>query len=130
MAIDNALASVAVKDLGPAAEWYAKVLGRPADHRPMPEVAEWAFPAGGGLQVYQQPERAGAGSLTLSVDDLDGEVARLQRLGIDTGQRTSSDKVRTLMIVDPDGNHVAFAEAHDPAMLGGDRQASAAKRRA
>ena len=116
MAIDNALASVAVKDVRKAAAWYAKVLGRPADFEPMPEVAEWAFPGGGGLQVYQVSGRAGNGSLTLSVGDLDAEIARLDRLDIDTRQRTSSPKVRTLMIVDPDGNHIALAEAADPSL--------------
>lgn len=119
MAIENALASVAVKDVKKASAWYAKVLGRPADFTPMPEVAEWKFPGGGGLQVYQLVERAGSGSLTLPVSRIDDEIARLARLDIDTRQRTSSPKVKTLMITDPDGNHVAFAEAHDPAMLGG-----------
>ena len=40
----------------------------------------------------------------------------LGKLGIDTSQRTSGDKVKTLMITDPDGNHIAFAEATDPGM--------------
>jgi hypothetical protein len=40
----------------------------------------------------------------------------LNALGIDTGQRSSSKKVKTLMITDPDGNHIAFAEALDPSL--------------
>ena len=47
MSIDNALASVPVKNLQAAVAWYEQVLERPADSRPMPEVAEWKFPRGG-----------------------------------------------------------------------------------
>jgi predicted enzyme related to lactoylglutathione lyase len=82
----------------------------------MAEVAEWKFPRGGWLQVYQLPERAGAGSCTLAVDDIDRLIAHLQSLGIDTSERPSTAKVRTVMITDPDGNHLAFAQAIDPTM--------------
>jgi predicted enzyme related to lactoylglutathione lyase len=116
MTIDNALASVAVKDLKAAATWYAKLFRRPADSTPMPEVAEWKFGRGGWLQVYQLPERAGGGSCTLAVSKIDEIVAHLQSLGIDTSQRSSGVKVKTVMIVDPDGNHLAFAEAIDHGM--------------
>ncbi|MDB6001478.1 MAG: hypothetical protein JWP52_3177 [Rhizobacter sp.] len=116
MPIKNALASVAVKDLDAAIDWYQKVLDKLVDSRPMSEVAEWKFEGGGWLQVYQLPGRAGSGSFTLAVSDLESEVKRIKGLGIDTGQTSSGDKVKTLMIMDPDGNHIAFAEAVDPSM--------------
>jgi predicted enzyme related to lactoylglutathione lyase len=116
MTIDNALASVAVKDLKAAAAWYEKLFRRPADSTPMPEVAEWKFQRGGWLQVYQLPERAGHGSCTFAVSDIDEVVAHLQSLEIDTSERSAGAKVKTVMIVDPDGNHLAFAEASDPSM--------------
>ena len=116
MSIENALASVAVKDLKTAIEWYAKLLGKLPDSRPMPEVAEWKFERGGWLQVYQLPERAGSGSFTLAVTRIDEHVAQLTELGIDTSQRSSGARVKTLMIADPDGNHIAFAETIDPSM--------------
>jgi predicted enzyme related to lactoylglutathione lyase len=116
MSIENALASVAVKDLNAAAGWYEKLLGRPADSTPMPEVAEWKFKRGGWLQVYQQPERAGEGSFTLAVSDIDEVISRARELGIDTSQTSAGTKVKTLMITDPDGNHIAFAQAMDKRM--------------
>src|SRR5687767_5829827 len=116
MPIKNALASVAVNDVNSAVRWYEKVLGRPPDSRPMPEVAEWKFERGGWLQVYQLPARTGSGSVTLAVSSIDEQVALLNKLGIDTGQRSSGEKVKTVMITDPDGNHIAFAEAIDPSM--------------
>jgi predicted enzyme related to lactoylglutathione lyase len=116
MAIDNVLASVAVKDLAAATTWYAQIFGRPADSTPMPEVAEWKFARGGWLQVYALPERAGHGSFTLAVSDLAAEIEKLRALGIDTGRQTAGAKVKTVMITDPDGNHIAFAEAADRSM--------------
>ena len=116
MTIENALASVAVKDLKTAAAWYEKLFQRRPDSTPMPEVAEWKFDRGGWLQVYQLPERAGGGSCTLAVSAIEQVIAHLQSLGIDTSTRTSGAKVRTVMIVDPDGNHLAFAQTTDSDM--------------
>ena len=115
MSIINAIASVAVRDLNSAVKWYESLF-RWAPSKPMPEVAEWSFERGGWLQVYQLPERAGSGSFTLAVSNLEEEVARLEKLNIDTSQRTSGEKVKTLMVTDPDGNHIALAEATDPSM--------------
>ena len=81
----------------------------------MPEVIEWRFPRGGWLQVYQLPGRAGHGSCTLAVDDLDPTLAHLEACGI-SGEKTDGPKVKTMMVTDPDGNHIAFAEARDQTM--------------
>ena len=116
MSIDNAIASLGVKNLASAVKWYEALLGRAADSTPMAEVAEWKFPRGGWLQVYQLPERAGSGSCTLAVSDIEEVVAHVKQLGIDASQRSSGTQVKTLMIVDPDGNHIAFAEALDKTM--------------
>jgi hypothetical protein len=80
MAIDNALASVAVKDLEVAGAWYAQLIGK-AGSKPMPAVIEWKFPSGGGLQVYALPERAGNCSLTMVVRDIESEIQKLDRMG-------------------------------------------------
>jgi len=93
MSIENAIASVAVKDLRFAVAWYEALLGRAPDSTPMPEVAEWKFARGGWLQVYQLPERAGSGSCTLAVSDIEEIVTHVQRLGIDDSQRSTGAKV-------------------------------------
>jgi len=111
--IDNVLASLAVKDLKVSAAWYEKLIGRPSAS-PMPEVAEWSFPRGGALQIYQNPERSGQGSCTLAVGDIEAHVAKLQSMGVDTSQRSNGPRVKTVMITDPDGNHLALAQATDP----------------
>ena len=112
MTIANALASVAVKDIKAAEHWYQKVIGRAADLTPTPELAEWKFPNGGGLQVYALPERAGSCSCTLAVASIDVEAARLEKLGVATGARMG-EQVKVFMVKDPDGNSRAFAQSPD-----------------
>lgn len=116
MTVQNALASVAVSNLNHAIAWYEKLLDAKAT-RPIPKVGEWQFERGGGLQVYELAERAGEGSVTLAVNDLELQIEHLQKLGIDTAHRTSGDKVKTVMITDPDGNHIAIAEAIAPGVI-------------
>ena len=111
MTIQNALASIAVKDLKKASLWYEKLLGKPADSQPMPEVAEWHFERGGWLQVYQNQEHAGAGSVTLALNNADNQIATLKQLGISTDNQIDNDIVKLVMIKDPDGNSIAFAQA-------------------
>jgi predicted enzyme related to lactoylglutathione lyase len=112
MTVNNALASVAVRDIKAAVPWYAKVIGRPADSTPMPELAEWKFSSGGWLQVYALAERAGSCSCTLAVSSIDVEAARLRKLGVSTGDQMGG-QVKVFMVKDPDGNSIAFAQSPD-----------------
>ena len=112
MTITNALGSLAVRDLTDAAEWYEKLLG--PGTRPMPEVIEWRLQGGGGLQVYTLPERAGQGSCTIIVSDIDELARHLQDSGVAPGaEPVRNDRVDTVMIKDPDGNSLAFAIPKD-----------------
>jgi predicted enzyme related to lactoylglutathione lyase len=113
MSITNALASLAVSRLSSSVPWYAKLFGRSADATPMPTVAEWKFERGGWLQVYELQERAGRGSVTLAVSSVDDQIVNLRKLGIDAGQPIVNGKMKVVMIKDPDGNSIAFAEAAD-----------------
>jgi predicted enzyme related to lactoylglutathione lyase len=114
VSIQNALASVAVKDLKSASQWYERLFRRAPDSKPMAEVAEWKFAQGGWLQVYQLPERAGKGSVTLAVSDLKQQIIELKECGISAGTPMQGPGVSVVMIKDPDGNSIAFAEAADP----------------
>ena len=115
MTIGNALASVAMKDIKAALQWYEKVIERPADETPMPELAERKFEMGGWLQVYALPERAGSCSCNLVASDIDSEAARSGKLGVAIGAQASSMRTRVFMVKDPDGNSIAFAQAPDDA---------------
>jgi|SoiMethySBSTD1v2_1073268.scaffolds.fasta_scaffold259048_3 predicted enzyme related to lactoylglutathione lyase len=112
MTVDNALASLAVRDLAACSQWYEQLLG--PGNQPMPELIEWQFERGGGLQVYQLPERAGQGSCTLIVSDIDEFASRLRDTGVaPDAEPTRNDRVDTVMIKDPDGNSIAFAMPKD-----------------
>lgn len=113
MSITNALASVPVKDLTSAVHWYERLFGRSADST-QTELAEWQLEAGGGLQVYQSAERAGSGAITLTVNSLAEQVTNFKKCGLDAGRQTIGEKVKVVMIKDPDGNSIAFAEATGP----------------
>ena len=77
----------------------------------MPEVAEWRFPKGGWLQVFQDGRRAGSSSTTLVVSSLDEQLSELKTKGIAIGQTTATRMVKTAIVTDPDGNQIVFAEA-------------------
>jgi catechol 2,3-dioxygenase-like lactoylglutathione lyase family enzyme len=116
MTITNALASLAVRDLDVSVPWYERFLG--PSGRPMPEVAEWHLESGGGLQVYSGPDRAGQGSCTLVVDDIDETAVRLRSTGTaPDAEPVHHDAVDTIMIKDPDGNSIAFATPKDASLL-------------
>jgi predicted enzyme related to lactoylglutathione lyase len=117
MTITNALASLAVRDLSAASAWYEKLLGRPGTN-PMPEVLEWQLQEGGGLQVYSAPERAGQGSCTMIVNDIDDVAQRLRSSGLaPNAEPARNDRVDTVMIKDPDGNSIAFAAPKDDGLI-------------
>jgi hypothetical protein len=112
MVVVNALASLAVRDLAASSQWYEQILG--PGTQPMPEIVEWQFERGGGLQVYELPERAGHGSCTLIVSDIDEIAQRLRDTGsAPDAEPARNDRVDTVMIKDPDGNSIAFAMPKD-----------------
>ena len=83
----------------------------------MAEVIEWELERGGGLQVYELPERAGQGSCTLIVSDIDELAQQLRSTGLAANPEPArNDRVDTIMIKDPDGNSIAFAMPKDPTL--------------
>lgn len=107
MIVRNAFASLASSDLGASVAWYAPLLGEPT--RPLDAVRQWQLADGGGVQVYLAPERAGRGTATLIVDDVQEVAATLRDLGRGDVEPVIGDRVDTVMVKDPDGNSVAFA---------------------
>jgi catechol 2,3-dioxygenase-like lactoylglutathione lyase family enzyme len=112
MTVTNALASLAVRDLAAAADWYGKFLG--PGNPPMAEVVEWQLQRAGGLQIYSGADRAGHGSCTLIVSHIDETAQQLRAAGVAAdAQPARHDRVDTIMIKDPDGNSIAFAKPKD-----------------
>lgn len=114
MPITGVLAVVNVDDLTTAKDFYAVLLGRPADDEPMPSLAGWDVEGGGGLQVTDgDPGRRGRSAVTLVVTDFEDTIGALDAAGIERGEVIDGVVSRICMLQDPCGNQVILAEAPD-----------------
>ena len=110
MALKNALAFIAVRDIEASTRWYKMLLGREPDTQPMKGLAEWQFEAGGCLQVNENKQLAGRSSLTLVETDLDDRINKLKKAGTESQIGHAGGARRRRHNHDPDGNQVVFAQ--------------------
>ncbi|MGW7267015.1 VOC family protein [Streptomyces sp. NPDC054842] len=111
MAFTHVLAVAPVRDIEAAVAWYERLLGRPADTRPMEGLADWHINATAWVQVFRSPEHAGGALLNLVVDDLDAALVELAGRGITAGDvQPGGQRVRFAAVHDPDGNRVTLIE--------------------
>jgi catechol 2,3-dioxygenase-like lactoylglutathione lyase family enzyme len=110
MALKNALAFIAVRDIEAATRWYTMLLGREPDTQPMKGLAEWQFEAGGWLQVHENKQMAGRSSVTFVETDVDDRIKQLQTAGIAPKSAMRDEQVSLVIITDPDGNQIVFAQ--------------------
>ena len=103
-------ASATVTDFEAALDWYAKLMGRPADDAPIPGMAQWRNMGAAGLQIWHDPERAGHGVITIVVPDLAVEHTRLTALGLILGDIARGDFGAVAQIFDPEGNRIALTQ--------------------
>jgi hypothetical protein len=75
----------------------------------MEGLVEWHHGAVAGLQLFEDAAHAGHGTLTLIVEDLRAERARLAGLGLGPGEVESGDAVSLVKVRDPDDNLVVLA---------------------
>lgn len=111
MIVTNVLAVVPVSDMDAAETWYERLLGRPADNRPMPGLADWHLTDGGWMQIFHDAGSAGSTSVNLVVADLPTAAEEItgRGLGVDEIVEASAG-VRLLPIADPDGNTITLIE--------------------
>ncbi len=100
------LAQSTVSDLEAAHTWYATVLGREADAAPMPGLLEWHFSDDAGVQVWEDPTRAGSSTTVVEVADLDEELIKLDRNGIRHDEPMHTPDFRVVTLEDPDRNRL------------------------
>ena len=101
--------SLLTADLPAAERWYARLLGRGPDHRPMPTLVQWELSGDAGLMLSSSAEIAGKGAVFLYVEDLAAERRRLQELGIELGEDNAGDYSTLAQVRDPDGNLIMLA---------------------
>ncbi|BCU78439.1 VOC family protein [Luteolibacter sp. LG18] len=115
MRVSNVLAVVLVADFETSRAWYARLLGRAPDRVPMDGCAEWQLTRDGGLQVVRDGAKAGSCHATFGVEDLELQVAFLEKAGlvagpIETGHMSTGETIRIARLRDPDGNTIIFGE--------------------
>jgi len=111
VSVSYVFAGLVVTDRDRAADWYARLLGRPADMLPNDGEAAWQLTDSASLYLLADANRAGQGIFTLVVDDLDAEMAQLSQRGIAVPPAEQvGDAGRKCAITDPDGNTVSLVE--------------------
>ena len=103
------LAAVPSSDLTRSEVFYEALVGRPADERPMPGLAQWRWD-GGVLQVVEDPGRAGGGLVTVVVPDMAAAVSGLRARGLAVDADEGSVVAQVATLADPDGNQVTLVE--------------------
>lgn len=111
MSMTKVLAVAPVADLEVAIDWYERLLGRPADARPMASLADWHITDSGWVQVFHDPEHAGSTLLSLAVEDLQAKLSERAGRGITAGELTATTRNAKLApITDPAGNTITLIE--------------------
>lgn len=108
MSIERLLAQLSVTDLTAALGWYARLFGRKPDARPMDGLVEWHLDPSFGVQVWEEPDRAGHSAVILDESDLDARAAMLDAAGLEHGGLQDVTSSRILLLLDPDGNRIVF----------------------
>ncbi len=114
MALDKIFAQLNCSDLTASEPWYETLFGRVPDARPMDGLIEWHHGDSAGLQLFENSEHAGHGTLTLIVRKLREEHARLETGGLLPGDIEPATSTSIVRLRDIDGNLVVLAQPHEP----------------
>jgi catechol 2,3-dioxygenase-like lactoylglutathione lyase family enzyme len=108
---NHVFGGVAVADFGAALPWYELLFGRPPDLIPKEDEAAWHLTETAWIYLVADSARAGRALITLLVDDLEQRVADLRERGLATGEiETAPGLFRKVVVTDPEGNMITFAE--------------------
>jgi len=109
MSLKAIFAQLNCSDLETSAGWFSILFQRKPDARPMSGLAEWHYGESAGFQLFEKTRDAGHGTLTLVVDDIEGERRRLVEGGLKPGD-VEPGKNTLVRLNDPDGNLVVLTQ--------------------
>ena len=115
MKIVKTYTALLATDLVRAEAWWSKLLGRGPDFRPMETLVQWELGLDGGLQLVSDTSLAGTGAISLVVEDVEAERARLSGLGIFLDPSFNGTYSTLATIRDADGNLIVLATPPSPA---------------
>lgn len=110
MSLQQNYAQLSCSDLSASQKWYEKLFGKSPDASPMTDLAEWHHEACAGLQLFENSEDAGHGTLTLIVEGLPGKHARLSEAGLKPNDIEPATSTSLVRLSDPCGNLIVLAE--------------------
>ena len=110
MKIDYLYAAVFVKDIPSSQAFYARILGRAPDDKPMETLVQWRGFNNAGIQLFEDPAKSGKGIMTIVVADVEKIRSSLDEMGIALAETQHGDFGRIARLTDPDGNVIVFAE--------------------
>lgn len=109
MDISRIFAVACVADMERSVEWYARLIGRAPDDRPMDGLVQWRDQGSAGLQLVQDPARAGSSLVTIVTPDMDLARRRLAAASLELEPDVQGDFGVLAQISDPDGNRLTLA---------------------
>ena len=103
-------AGLRVADIATAADWYERLLGKPATFWPHDAEAVWQIAEHRHVYILQDAGAPGGGLVTLFIEgDLDALVTEIAGRGIEPAEReTYTNGVQKATYRDPDGNEIGF----------------------
>ena len=110
MKVQGLFAAMCVKNISSSADFYAKFLGRKPDDKPMDTLVQWCGFGSAGIQLFQDPERAGKSRMTIVVADLINTKSLLNAENIELGEIQHGNFGKIAQLTDPDGNLITLAE--------------------
>ena len=109
MEILGIFAVACVTDMERSVDWYARLLGRAPDDRPMEGLVQWRS-NGAGVQLVRDLEKAGSSLITVVTPEMARARARLAAVSLRLEPDVQGDFGIIAQISDPDGNRVTLAE--------------------
>ena len=110
MKIQGLYAAIYLRSVNPSADFYAKVLGRKPDDKPIDTLVQWRGFGSAGIQLFQEREKAGKSRMTIVVPDLRETKTYLSAQAIEISEINECSFGKIAHLTDPDGNLVTLAE--------------------
>lgn len=110
MKIQGIFAVACVSDMERSIRWYAGLMGRDPDDRPMDGLVQWRSGHGAGLQLVLDADKAGASLITIVTPTMDTARRQLAASGLRLEADIQGDFGIIAQLSDPDGNRLTLAE--------------------
>lgn len=112
-AIEHVFAGIAITDYQASLEWYETLFGRAPDVVVVEgREAMWQLADKAWLYIVRDADRAGKSLFTILVSDLEASLSALRTRGMELPEiETEPGKFRRAVMIDPDGNTIAFGQS-------------------